>query len=1147
MKTTRTFFWSAMILCVGLIQSSLAQYAGVGTFSKITSIGELEEGYYVVANVEDEFAMNNVNAGSFFEETAISPSDDSLQNPSVSIVWWFEEDGAGWTVYNEDSERYVAYTGGDNAAQAVETVTDEARWTFTYDDEFIMQNVDDTDRVLRYNTGSPRFVAYSTTFGQNLSLFQLEVSETNELNMLVPGGVVTQGMTVASSVVITEALEDDLVVTLSSSDPAVADVSPSSVTILEGETSATFDLTAAPIAEPGADIPITLTANADGFDEATLGVTVINDNAPFIELTAAGYEQDFADFVSAETLPIGWSVAGPTTTYNGDWGGGTAAGMRGNDNVLGYQHTAAADTFEKIVTFRNDTGDTITNLTVSYLGRVERVAQTRLPAYEVSVDGVVVPDLAYSTADGVDKTVLAGVSGLSIATGETFEIVWASEHPDGSGSSRQIGIGEVEVTFDAPVDQPPILSFDPPGTEKSVFTGNPISFDVIATQVPEDAGQTTEISALQIPAGATFPGATGAAPVQATFDWTPMDAGMYTSVFVAADVDGAVTQAVTIAVLGPQAAPAGTLVLYDFDGEVNFPSLIADNLDWTLFEPNDERNISYFTGVPGDAISATGWNEEDRYYEFALEVAEGFAIAVTNMSFDERATSTGATNWFLRSSLDGFTSDLAGGPVENDGNWDDWDFPLSIAGATGTVTFRMYAQSEGTGPWRIDNVLLGGEVTAAGLIVSVDKADGFVVEEGTSEVITASAVGGEEPYAFDWATDLDAAHYDADDDTFTILATAPAGDYFATVTVTDDAAEEDDTTVTFSVAPKYDITITPPVNGMVETDPADNAFEGETVTITATPDGGYVVDDVEVVGDDTTSITVTDDTFTMPDQNVTVTVTFAEIPPPPGLLAQFLADEEDENAPVQEPVFLAANLSLVDGGIAGTGGNDVLRKTPSAAWDDEYHYAHVAGTGAYAGERDDDTGYVLTINADEGFTFDLDAVTFMHRATSTGPGMVGVKVNGVNYSGTGDEVSTTVTTYESEALGLTSLTQAVIYVQGWDSPGTGNGQFQMNDLQILGSVESDDPSPDPDPVDVINLTFVGDNPTVSFEAEAGLNYYLVYTTDLTGITQVDPPILGEWDIADQITNASAGPEELSDSAPADEMRYYGVLVTVDPL
>lgn len=49
-------------------------------------------------------------------------------------------------------------------------------------------------------------------------------------------------------------------------------------------------------------------------------------------------------------------------------------------------------------------------------------------------------------------------------------------------------------------------------------------------------------------------------------------------------------------------------------------------------------------------------------------------------------------------------------------------------------------------------------------------------------------------------------------------------------------------------------------------------------------------------------------------------------------------------------------------------------------------------------------------------------------------------------------MSATVGTYESEDLELTGLTSATIVLQGWGSGGTGNGEFQMNDLQISGSV-----------------------------------------------------------------------------------------------
>ncbi|MCC5789057.1 MAG: PEP-CTERM sorting domain-containing protein [Opitutales bacterium] len=168
-------------------------------------------------------------------------------------------------------------------------------------------------------------------------------------------------------------------------------------------------------------------------------------------------------------------------------------------------------------------------------------------------------------------------------------------------------------------------------------------------------------------------------------------------------------------------------------------------------------------------------------------------------------------------------------------------------------------------------------------------------------------------------------------------------------------------------------------------------------------------------------------------------------------LVQFLADDTMENGEVQLPSFLEDNLSLTDEGIFGTEGGNILIKSPTTAWVDEDHFGYGPGSGAYAGARSD-TGYTLTITADSGFTFDLDTISFRHRATGAGPGTVGISVNGTNFSGTGDSVSTSVGTYTSDALSLTDLTEATIVLQGWDSGGTGNGEFQMNDLQINGAV-----------------------------------------------------------------------------------------------
>lgn len=66
-------------------------------------------------------------------------------------------------------------------------------------------------------------------------------------------------------------------------------------------------------------------------------------------------------------------------------------------------------------------------------------------------------------------------------------------------------------------------------------------------------------------------------------------------------------------------------------------------------------------------------------------------------------------------------------------------------------------------------------------------------------------------------------------------------------------------------------------NGSFVTSPDGSAMPGETVTVTATPASGYVLASISVVGEDTTPITVTGNTFVMPDQNVTVTVVFGQL------------------------------------------------------------------------------------------------------------------------------------------------------------------------------------------------------------------------------------------------------------------------------
>ncbi len=84
-------------------------------------------------------------------------------------------------------------------------------------------------------------------------------------------------------------------------------------------------------------------------------------------------------------------------------------------------------------------------------------------------------------------------------------------------------------------------------------------------------------------------------------------------------------------------------------------------------------------------------------------------------------------------------------------------------------------------------------------------------------------------------------------------------------------------TVNATFAVKHSITIASYSNGTVSTSPEDEAAVGAAVTITATADTGYEIKSTTVTGDTSgEEITVSAGVFTMPDENVTVTVVFGK-------------------------------------------------------------------------------------------------------------------------------------------------------------------------------------------------------------------------------------------------------------------------------
>ena len=130
--------------------------------------------------------------------------------------------------------------------------------------------------------------------------------------------------------------------------------------------------------------------------------------------------------------------------------------------------------------------------------------------------------------------------------------------------------------------------------------------------------------------------------------------------------------------------------------------------------------------------------------------------------------------------------------------------------------------------------------------------------------------------------------------TFTVRPRAdlPIGNYSETIRVTGSNEVSADIIVSFAVVerpvssggvtpPTHDISVDSGSHGDVEIWP-EEAKQGTTVTITATPDKGYEVADVTVTAENGKEITVTDKgnnkyTFMMPGSDVTIEVTFQPV------------------------------------------------------------------------------------------------------------------------------------------------------------------------------------------------------------------------------------------------------------------------------
>ncbi|WP_187477517.1 T9SS type A sorting domain-containing protein [Amniculibacterium sp. G2-70] len=145
-------------------------------YKKITSLTDLTDGEYVIADANDAvIATNGLNSG-VFTTVASNANNGQIVNPSTNTIWNIIQSNGVFTIQSVANLKYLGYNSSTNL-NAPDSVTDNnQRWSITYNtDHFTVANVGTSTRILKYNSAlaTPGFKAYtSSTQSPEVSLYK---------------------------------------------------------------------------------------------------------------------------------------------------------------------------------------------------------------------------------------------------------------------------------------------------------------------------------------------------------------------------------------------------------------------------------------------------------------------------------------------------------------------------------------------------------------------------------------------------------------------------------------------------------------------------------------------------------------------------------------------------------------------------------------------------------------------------------------------------------------------------------------------------------------------------------------------------------------------------------------------------------------
>ena len=403
------------------------------------------------------------------------------------------------------------------------------------------------------------------------------------------------------------------------------------------------------------------------------------------------------------------------------------------------------------------------------------------------------------------------------------------------------------------------------------------------------------------------------------------------------------------------------------------------------------------------------------YFTFTAVALPGASFDVTNFAWNTIHSSTGPSNFVLRSSVDSFAADLALFVITNkDNNPIVVSTALSLTGQT-SVEFRIYGYgaSAAAGSARLSN---GGDIGLTGLDMTLfgTSTGGFVP---TNVLFTASAASVAESIGT----------Y-----TVTVYKTLADGNVSGNVALSGTATEGGGNDYTVD-------TTNFTMNG---------ATTSATFVVTVNDDGSVESSETVIL----TLANVTGGTVVSPSE-FTLTITDNDVPPetPEGIAAFRFSAGPHLQVSTKDANITVSTVSLS----AGSFSSSETNVTTGTYFPNE---PYIEETGGWtANDQGSAKAYEFTITPDVGYQVSITGISFRAYSSSAGPSAVGYTVGGVATFAT-DAPDSALMVVSQAVTGVDNQTSPIlVQIQGWTNGSratSGGGIFKLDDVVVFGVISS---------------------------------------------------------------------------------------------